>query len=149
METRPDARRKIAAGPPAEVHEPGSTGVHDAFDAFAGGISKRVGHPFAFVTAAVLVVAWALSGPLFGFSDTWQLVINTSTTVLTFLMVFVIQNTINRDSMALHLKLDELIRVTAEARHAVVGSERLPERVLLSMEEQEERGVAPSEEQDR
>lgn len=127
-------RNRRGRGDPGQSHRSSS---HDAFDAFAAGVSKRVGHPSAFVIAATLVLVWAVSGPVFGFSDTWQLVINTGTTVLTFLMVFVIQNSINRDSMALHLKLDELIRVTAEARDALVGAERLPERELEAMEDEE------------
>jgi len=98
-----------------------------------------LGHPSAFVLAALAVLAWAVSGPIFHFSDTWQLVINTGTTVLTFLMVFVIQNSINRDSMAVHLKLDELIRVTSQARDAVIGSERLTEAQIAELERDEER----------
>ncbi len=80
----------------------------------------------------------AVSGPIFGFSDTWQLIINTATTVLTFLMVFIIQNTINRDSLAVHVKLDELIRATDEARNRIIGSEKLSETVLEELEHEEE-----------
>lgn len=80
------------------------------FDRFARWTSRSAGHPVSFVAAVVLIVLWLVSGPLFGFSDTWQLVINTATTIVTFLMVFVIQNTQNRDGAALQIKLDELVR---------------------------------------
>jgi low affinity Fe/Cu permease len=82
------------------------------FTRFARWASRATGHPATFVTAVLIIVVWALTGPIFGFSDTWQLVINTGTTIVTFLMVFLIQNTQNRDSEALQLKLDELIRAT-------------------------------------
>jgi low affinity Fe/Cu permease len=95
-----------------------------------------------FAIALLLVVAWALSGPVFGFSDTWQLVINTGTTVLTFLMVFMIQNSLNRDSAALHVKLDELLRVTEEARTSLVGAESSSERELERLRAEEEREAA-------
>jgi low affinity Fe/Cu permease len=114
------------------------------FDVFASFCARLAGHAGAFIVSFCFVLFWALSGPLFGFSNTWQLVINTATTVLTFLMVFVIQNTINRDSMALHLKLDELLRVSNEARDALIGAERLPERDIERLEEEEERGRTSS-----
>jgi low affinity Fe/Cu permease len=79
------------------------------------------GHPLAFVLSLAAVAVWALSGPLFGFSDTWQLVINTATTITTFLLVFLIQNTQNRDSAAIHLKLDEVLRALPEARPEMAG----------------------------
>jgi len=87
----------------------------------------------SFSAAVALVVGWAALGPVFHFSDTWQLVINTATTVLTFLMVFVIQNTINRDSLAMHVKLDELIRVTKEASNALMQAEQLSEDSIESI----------------
>jgi low affinity Fe/Cu permease len=105
-----------------------------AFERFASGASRVAGHSVAFCLALALIVVWAISGPLFGFSDTWQLVINTGTTVLTFLMVFLIQSALNRDSVALHLKLDELIRVTAAARDAFMSVEDLDERQLRAMQ---------------
>jgi low affinity Fe/Cu permease len=111
------------------------------FDSFANLCARLAGHAGAFIISFCFVLFWALSGPLFGFSNTWQLVINTATTVLTFLMVFVIQNTINRDSMALHLKLDELLRVSNEARNALIGAERLPEREIKHLEEQGEQPI--------
>jgi low affinity Fe/Cu permease len=106
------------------------------FERFATWTAKASGHAIAFGAAVLVTVAWAVSGPLFHFSDTWQLVINTATTVLTFLMVFVIQNSLNRDSAAVHVKLDELIRVTAEARDALVGAEHMAEEDLEQMREQ-------------
>jgi low affinity Fe/Cu permease len=93
--------------------------VRDAFDELAGRVTRAVGSPTAVVLAASVIVVWAVTGPVFGFSDTWQLVINTGTTIVTFLMVFLIQTTQNRDSEALHLKLDELIR----AMHITVEHE--------------------------
>ena len=81
----------------------------------------------------MLVIGWGVLGPVFRFSDTWQLVINTTTTILTFLMVFVIQNTINRDSLAMHVKLDELIRVTKEASNALMQAEQLSEDSIESI----------------
>jgi low affinity Fe/Cu permease len=93
--------------------------MKDAFRKFSQGMSGAVGSPWAFAIALTAVLVWAVSGPLFGFSDTWQLVINTSTTIVTFLMVFLIQNTQNRDAQALHLKLDELIRALEGARQEI------------------------------
>jgi low affinity Fe/Cu permease len=112
--------------------------LEDSFDRFASTFARLTGHAGAFAAAVALVLVWAISGPVFGFSDTWQLVINTGTTVLTFLMVFVIQNSLNRDSAALHVKLDELIRVTNEARNALMGSEHLSERELERLRRDEE-----------
>ena len=90
--------------------------MNDLFRRFAQRTSAATGSSWAFVSAVLIVVVWAISGPIFGFSDTWQLVINTGTTIVTFLMVFLIQNTQNRDAQALHLKLDELIRALEGAR---------------------------------
>lgn len=84
---------------------------------------KALGSPWSFVIACFFVLVWLLSGPLFGFSDTWQLVINTTTTIVTFLMVFLLQNTQNRDTKALHLKLDELIDVNTDARNQLLDAE--------------------------
>jgi low affinity Fe/Cu permease len=99
------------------------------FTHFANRVAHVAGRPVTFVLCCALVVIWAASGPLFGFSDTWQLVINTGTTVITFLMVFVIQNTQNRDGAALQAKLDELIRSSA-AQNAFIGIEHLTEEEL-------------------
>jgi len=98
------------------------------FARFARLVERQVGRSATFVLAVSVVIVWAVSGPFFQWSDTWQLVINTGTTIVTFLMVFVIQNTQSRDTQALHLKLDELIRVSAEARDSLVGVEELSDR---------------------
>ena len=95
-----------------------------AFADIATTIDQLSGRPLTFVIALLIIAAWALSGPLFNFSDTWQLIINTSTTIITFLMVFVIQNTQNRDGAAIQAKLDELIRVSS-ARNTLIGIETL------------------------
>lgn len=103
-----------------------------AFTRFANATAKFTGKPVAFVTCISLVVIWALSGPLFGFSDTWQLVINTSTTIITFLMVFLIQNTQNRDNAALQAKLDELIKMS-DADNGFIGIEHLTDEELQAI----------------
>ena len=100
------------------------------FSRFAKWTAHATGHPVAFVLAAGTIVVWLVTGPVFGFSDTWQLVINTGTTVVAFLMVFLIQNTQNRDSAAVHLKLDELIRTVGGAHNALLDLEELTENDL-------------------
>ncbi len=102
------------------------------FAKFATAISTASGKPVTFVAALALVLVWAVSGPLFNYSETWQLVINTSTTIVTFLMVFVLQNSQNRDGKALQAKLDELILVS-EAANRFVGIEKLDEKQLMEM----------------
>ncbi len=92
-----------------------------SFSRFAQRLSSWSGRPPTFVIALGLILAWAISGPFFDFNDTWQLVINTSTTIVTFLMVFLIQNTQNRDTDALHIKIDELLRSTRRAHNALLG----------------------------
>lgn len=97
--------------------------MNDLFRKFANATSNIAGSPWAFLVALSAVIIWLVTGPLFGFSDTWQLVINTGTTIVTFLMVFLIQNTQNRDSKSLQLKLDELIRATGDAEDEMIDSE--------------------------
>jgi low affinity Fe/Cu permease len=114
------------------------TGDHDdrrfAFNASFGNVAQRTsrqcGRASSFILACVAIVLWAVTGPVFGYSDTWQLVINTGTTIVTFLMVFLIQNTQNRDMATLHLKLDELIRVSESARNKLLDLEDLTEDEL-------------------
>jgi low affinity Fe/Cu permease len=100
------------------------------FQKFARLSARASGHPWSFCLAVGLIIAWAITGPAFHFSDTWQLVINTSTTIVTFLMVFLIQNTQNRDSEAMQLKLDELLRATGEAHNALLDIEELSDHEL-------------------
>jgi low affinity Fe/Cu permease len=97
---------------------------------FAQWVSQITGRPITFALALSSIILWAMLGPMFGFSDTWQLVINTATTIITFLMVFVIQNTQNRDTVAMHIKIDELIRVTQKARNVLLDLEELDDKTL-------------------
>jgi len=100
------------------------------FDRLATAISNSAGHPLAFLAAIVIIVVWALLGPVFGFSDTWQLIVNTLTTIVTFLMVFLIQNAQMRDTCALQIKLDELIRAIDQADNATLDLEDLDAQTL-------------------
>jgi low affinity Fe/Cu permease len=103
------------------------------FSRFARWTALMFGNPVAFVVAVLIIIVWALTGPLFHFSDTWQLIINTSTTIVTFLMVFLIQNTQNRDSEAIQLKLDELIRAVEGAHNGLLDIEELTEEELKGL----------------
>jgi low affinity Fe/Cu permease len=108
----------------------------DLFHAFSQRVARLMGTSWAFLAAVALIVVWALTGPLFHFSDTWQLVITTGTTIVTFLMVFLIQNTQNRDAVAIHLKLDELLRAVEGARTGLVALEDLSDAELARLREQ-------------
>jgi low affinity Fe/Cu permease len=113
--------------------------VSDTFRVFARHSSIRLGSAWAFAAAVLVVLVWILTGPTFHFSDTWQLFINTGTTIVTFLMVFLIQNTQNRDAKAVHLKLDELIRALKGARNQLVDLENLSDEELKKLEKQFQR----------
>jgi len=110
--------------------------ISDAFRIFARRSSIILGSAWAFAGAVLVILVWILTGPTFHFSDTWQLIINTATTIITFLMVFLIQNTQNRDAKAMHLKLDEIIRALKDARNALVDLEDLSDEDLKKLEEQ-------------
>jgi low affinity Fe/Cu permease len=113
--------------------------VTDAFRVFARRSSMMLGSAWAFAGAVLVICIWLVTGPTFHFSDTWQLIINTATTVITFLMVFLIQNTQNRDAKAVHLKLDEIIRAIKGARNELVDLEELSDEDLKKLEEQFQR----------
>src|SRR2546422_4470462 len=113
--------------------------VSDAFRIFARRSSMVLGSAWAFASAILIIVVWGLTGPTFHYSDTWQLIINTGTTIVTFLMVFLIQNTQNRDAKAAHLKLDEVIRAVKGARNELVDLEKLSDEDLTRLEKQFER----------
>jgi low affinity Fe/Cu permease len=113
------------------TRQPGKSGTSAAwFTRFARWTAGHAGRPSAFLLAVLVIAAWAISGPIYHFSDTWQLVINTGTTIVTFLMVFLIQNTQNRDSQAIHLKLDELIRAKKGARNSLLDLDDLSDEEL-------------------
>lgn len=107
-----------------------TNGSSSWFPRFARSMANASGKPATFVIALLVIIVWAVTGPIFGYSDTWQLVINTGTTIVTFLMVFIIQNTQNRDTQALQLKLDELIRVTKGAHNLMLDLEQLDDEHL-------------------
>lgn len=117
-------------------HGPTPYKTNDLFRRIASHTSHGVGSPWAFVIAVSIVLVWSITGPLFHYSDTWQLVINTGTTIVTFLMVFLIQNTQNRDSHALHLKLDELIRANDRARNQLLEAEDLTDEELEELQKE-------------
>jgi len=127
-----DMARKPREKYPFEIHG------RPAFDSMARRMASWAGHPGVFIGACAVVILWAMTGRFFGFSDTWQLVINTGTTIVTFLMVFLIQNTQNRDMYALQLKLDELIRATKGAHTALLDLEELNEQELIAIRDRYE-----------
>jgi len=108
--------------------------MDDRFRRFASATAEIVGRSYAFILAVAVLGIWASTGPLFHFSDTWQLVINTGTTIVTFLMVFLIQNTQNRDAHAIHLKLDELIRANKHARNSLLALESMSDNELCTLQ---------------
>ena len=118
---------------PSADHENRPFPLNAAFSRAAQWTARQCGRPATFILSCAVIAAWALSGPFFRFSDTWQLIINTGTTIVTFLMVFLIQNTQNRDMAALHLKLDELIRATENARNTLMSLEDMTEEELDRM----------------
>lgn len=117
------------------MHNPHNT-LSDLFHNYAKKLASYVGSPWAFMAALLAIVAWSATGPLFHYSNTWQLIINTGTTIVTFLMVFLIQNTQNRDAKAVHLKLDELIRSLKGARNDLIDLEELSEAELDRLQRQ-------------
>lgn len=114
---------------------PDEPSLTDRFQPVAKAVTDAAGSVWAMILAALVIVAWLVTGPIFAFSDTWQLVINTGTTIVTFLMVFAIQATQNRASRAMHIKLDELIRVTQGARNALIAEEQALESAVAREEE--------------
>lgn len=115
--------------------------MKDTFDKLALKVSEAVGHPYTFFAALFIVLVWLLSGPIFHFSDTWQLLINTGTTIITNLIVFLIQNTENRNSEALHIKLDEIIRAIPNAKNNYIDIETLSEAELKKLHEKIKRKI--------
>jgi len=113
--------------------------VNEFFRKFAAKAAEAMGSSWSFLMATAIIVVWALTGPLFHFSDTWQLVINTGTTIITFLAVFLIQNTQNRDAKGIHLKLDELIKATSGARNDVIDLDILSDEQLKHLEQEYKR----------
>ena len=110
--------------------------MNELFRKFSQATSQLVGSSWAFILAVLIILVWGITGPLFHYSDTWQLVINTGTTIITFLMVFLIQNTQNRDAKAIHLKLDELLRGVKGARTHLVDLEALSDEELDRLQQQ-------------
>jgi low affinity Fe/Cu permease len=110
--------------------------MRDLFRVIATKTSEAVGSPWAFIVAVLIILIWVITGPIFNFSDTWQLIVNTGTTIVTFLMVFLIQNTQNRDAKAVHIKLDELLRAVKGARTSLVDIEEISDADLRELQEE-------------
>jgi low affinity Fe/Cu permease len=128
-EQRDSTQRIARSRPEAANHRPPSA-LGDRFHAAADAVTRAVGTPWAMLAAVLVILVWAITGPIFGFSDTWQLVINTGTTIVTFLMVFAIQTAQNREATALHLKIDELIRAHPQARNRLMAEELASEEEI-------------------
>jgi low affinity Fe/Cu permease len=126
---------KRKQGPSGAPPPHSGNGLSARFGRWSRKAARVVGHPATFLTAVAFVVTWAVTGPLFGFSDAWQLVINTTTTILTFLMIFLLQNSQNRDTDALELKLDEVIRALEGARNSMLAVEELDDEQRARMRE--------------
>jgi len=124
---------------PPEKEQEKTAVVKKLFRRFAHKTSLAVGSPAAFIAAVVVILVWAITGPLFHYSDTWQLIINTATTIITFLMVFLIQNTQNRDARAVHLKLDELIKNIDGARNWMIDLEDLSDEEIDAFQKEFQR----------
>src|SRR5947207_144034 len=135
-EPRPQSRKAVDIAH-MEAAKRGGMGLW--FSSFASKMSAAMGSPFTFLAAIAVVVIWACLGPMYGYSDTWQLVINTGTTIVTFLMVFLIQNTQNRDAKAIHLKLNELIHGSKNAQNDLIEVEKLSDEELQQLEEHYDR----------
>jgi low affinity Fe/Cu permease len=123
--------------------------INEIFRSLAYKTADVVGSPFAFTAAAAVVIVWAITGPIFDFSDTWQLMINTGTTIVTFLIVFLIQYTQNRDTKVIQLKLDELIRSIKDARNGLVQLENLPDETIKKLQQEFDRLDIAEEEADQ
>lgn len=114
-------------------HDENANGTEKGFHVFATQAAYWVGTKWAFLTALVIIIVWLILGPYFRYSDTWQLIINTGTTIVTFLVVFLIQNTQNRDALAIHLKLDEIIKSIDQAHNEMIDIEHLPDSELQKL----------------
>jgi low affinity Fe/Cu permease len=128
-----NTNHEAADAPPSDDSSTSRHPTRHFFQAFSTRAALALGTKWAFLIAIASIAVWALLGPVFHYSDTWQLVVNTATTIITFLMVFVIQNTQNRDARALHLKLDELIHAVKSAKNEMIDIEKLPDDVLDSL----------------
>jgi low affinity Fe/Cu permease len=145
-EQSPDANAQTGALNAADDDDDPSGWKHEvlcAFDRFASAVTRWTGSPLIFALAVLLVLVWGVTGPIFNYSETWQLVINTGTTIVTFLMVFLIQQSQNKDSQAVHLKLDELLKGMENARNDMIDIEDLTEEELKKLARQFKKVVPP------